>query len=96
MDLLLQEYLNLLEKDKSSNIKEITKSFELVEKAEDIIVDCIGRIAVGLKDSRIRKVKEMAEFVESAHQARSSKVGRNAPCPCGSGKKFKKCCGLLH
>lgn len=22
-----------------------------------------------------------------------SKVGRNAPCPCGSGKKFKKCCG---
>jgi uncharacterized protein len=24
---------------------------------------------------------------------RSTKVGRNAPCPCGSGKKFKKCCG---
>ncbi len=23
----------------------------------------------------------------------SKKVGRNAPCPCGSGKKFKKCCG---
>jgi SEC-C motif-containing protein len=21
------------------------------------------------------------------------KVGRNDPCPCGSGKKFKKCCG---
>lgn len=20
-------------------------------------------------------------------------VGRNAPCPCGSGKKFKRCCG---
>ena len=27
-------------------------------------------------------------------QKRSArKVGRNAPCPCGSGKKFKKCCG---
>ena len=23
----------------------------------------------------------------------SVKVGRNDPCPCGSGKKFKKCCG---
>lgn len=23
----------------------------------------------------------------------SQKVGRNDPCPCGSGKKFKKCCG---
>jgi uncharacterized protein YecA (UPF0149 family) len=27
-----------------------------------------------------------------------STVGRNDPCPCGSGKKFKKCCGkeTLH
>lgn len=23
----------------------------------------------------------------------SEKIGRNDPCPCGSGKKFKKCCG---
>lgn len=23
----------------------------------------------------------------------TGKVGRNAPCPCGSGKKHKKCCG---
>ncbi|NQT67029.1 MAG: SEC-C domain-containing protein [Actinobacteria bacterium] len=22
-----------------------------------------------------------------------SRVGRNDPCPCGSGKKYKKCCG---
>ncbi|MBI2117560.1 SEC-C domain-containing protein, partial [Candidatus Peregrinibacteria bacterium] len=25
--------------------------------------------------------------------ARRVKVGRNDPCPCGSGKKYKKCCG---
>ena len=24
---------------------------------------------------------------------KTAKVGRNDPCPCGSGKKFKKCCG---
>jgi len=24
---------------------------------------------------------------------RDDKVGRNEPCPCGSGKKYKKCCG---
>jgi uncharacterized protein YecA (UPF0149 family) len=24
---------------------------------------------------------------------RGAKVGRNEPCPCGSGKKYKKCCG---
>lgn len=22
-----------------------------------------------------------------------AKIGRNDPCPCGSGKKFKRCCG---
>ncbi|MGD8351978.1 MAG: preprotein translocase subunit SecA [Nitrospirota bacterium] len=26
--------------------------------------------------------------------ARGKKVGRNDPCPCGSGKKYKKCCGM--
>ncbi len=25
--------------------------------------------------------------------AKSDKIGRNDPCPCGSGKKYKKCCG---
>nr|WP_173069090.1 YchJ family metal-binding protein [Sulfurimicrobium lacus] len=30
------------------------------------------------------------EFPPAAHQ---TKIGRNEPCPCGSGKKFKKCCG---
>ncbi len=26
--------------------------------------------------------------------AADTKPGRNDPCPCGSGKKYKKCCGL--
>jgi len=36
-----------------------------------------------------------AYWLPLRHQAQrmSSKVGRNEPCPCGSGKKFKKCCG---
>jgi uncharacterized protein YecA (UPF0149 family) len=24
-----------------------------------------------------------------------NKVGRNEPCPCGSGRKYKKCCGKV-
>lgn len=27
--------------------------------------------------------------------SQSKKIGRNAPCPCGSEKKYKKCCGTL-
>ncbi len=29
-----------------------------------------------------------------AIERRTAKVGRNDPCPCGSGKKYKKCCGV--
>jgi uncharacterized protein len=44
---------------------------------------------------------EIAEFWRAARstpRARSTapKTGRNDPCPCGSGKKFKKCCGLVR
>lgn len=34
-----------------------------------------------------------AEEPAAAPPAVSEKTGRNDPCPCGSGKKFKKCCG---
>ena len=30
---------------------------------------------------------------DEAEATHDVKVGRNAPCPCGSGKKYKKCCG---
>ncbi len=29
----------------------------------------------------------------SPHDSNPQKPGRNSPCPCGSGKKYKKCCG---
>ena len=36
------------------------------------------------------------DFVKHSHIEpirNENKVGRNAPCPCGSGKKYKNCCG---
>ena len=42
-------------------------------------------------------VSEAAQAVEAQAKARpvrtGPKVGRNDPCPCGSGKKYKNCCG---
>lgn len=32
-------------------------------------------------------------YYASGTKTTGPKVGRNAPCPCGSGKKYKKCCG---
>jgi preprotein translocase subunit SecA len=39
-----------------------------------------------------RLIFNLAEDVPQ-QPAKSTKVGRNDPCPCGSGKKYKKCCG---
>ncbi len=41
--------------------------------------------------SEQRQNKDMVH--EKVKDAAGHKVGRNDPCPCGSGKKFKKCCG---
>lgn len=38
--------------------------------------------------------KERFEIVHTyENEIYSGKIGRNEPCPCGSGKKYKKCCG---
>lgn len=40
------------------------------------------------------KREEITKNWRLSKQAVSEKtVGRNDPCPCGSGKKYKKCCG---
>jgi tetratricopeptide (TPR) repeat protein len=36
------------------------------------------------------------EFLDASFLGVSKKVGRNDPCPCGSGKKYKKCCLAKH
>lgn len=33
-------------------------------------------------------------FYVDGETLRPEKTGRNSPCPCGSGKKFKRCCGV--
>ena len=42
------------------------------------------------KDTKKRLYLEQKK---SGTVVKGPKVGRNDPCPCGSGKKYKKCCG---
>jgi hypothetical protein len=46
---------------------------------------------VGFADKSAREEEEDAKEASPIHA--SLKTGRNDPCPCGSGRKFKKCCG---
>ncbi|MFZ3207315.1 MAG: preprotein translocase subunit SecA [Geobacteraceae bacterium] len=42
---------------------------------------------------RQRLVFNLGDGEVAQKPAKSTKVGRNEPCPCGSGKKYKQCCG---
>lgn len=48
--------------------------------------------------AQFRKIDGIWHYVDGVLNPRppqrlTEKVGRNDPCPCGSGKKYKKCCG---
>ena len=44
------------------------------------------------EDGSVSNEADVATAVAAAMGQGAAKVGRNEPCPCGSGKKFKKCC----
>jgi uncharacterized protein len=56
----------------------------LTEAASDLIPEWVETLNIW----RLRNATDQPA------PAKSTKVGRNDPCPCGSGKKYKKCCGL--
>lgn len=39
------------------------------------------------------EIEEELSFYQESYKREQLKIGRNDPCPCGSGKKYKKCCG---
>jgi hypothetical protein len=47
---------------------------------------------VALSDSFVQQYSQTSLLGEAAER----KIGRNEPCPCGSGKKYKKCCLRKH
>lgn len=44
-------------------------------------------------EDTIKEMEWWACFEQPKKPQQGVKVGRNAPCPCGSGKKYKRCCG---
>ena len=53
-----------------------------------------GGRSAGLKEDTEDLAGEAFEDAPAAYARAAPKIGRNDPCPCGSGKKYKKCCLL--
>jgi uncharacterized protein len=56
--------------------------------------DNIAAWVVALNEWRLANYQPMQSIVPRASSGSTKKIGRNDPCPCGSGKKYKRCCGL--
>jgi preprotein translocase subunit SecA len=75
----------------------------LMERIEEETLAILFRIQIAAPErmeTLQRPREQRLTFSGSGEPARKApahrspdKVGRNSPCPCGSGKKFKKCCG---
>jgi preprotein translocase subunit SecA len=66
----------------------------MVDAIQDDVVRYVFRVNV-VQAPRERQTVENKYREEGPQRPvrRENKVGRNDPCPCGSGKKYKKCCG---
>ncbi|MCX7772858.1 MAG: preprotein translocase subunit SecA [Clostridia bacterium] len=81
------------------------EGFEMFdEMIRNIQQDTIKMLLHIRKENVVVQREQVAKPIEASHgegdtvkkpkKREASKVGRNDPCPCGSGKKYKKCCGI--
>jgi uncharacterized protein len=69
------------------------------EKREKLIVGAAAGVIGIYRYFEAQRLLETQPFDNATtFRRREPKMGRNDPCPCGSGKKFKQCCGrtTLH
>ncbi|MHB1511235.1 MAG: SEC-C metal-binding domain-containing protein [Acidimicrobiales bacterium] len=74
----------------------VSKSFELADGSDEAAVvrqrTTLEFAGEGLPLDQLPAVLAAVRTASHKSVPHAAKVGRNAPCPCGSGKKFKKCC----
>ena len=82
-----QEYLAYFRR-KAKMAKEAPRSFDVLN-----IYERLHREAAEEARRRASAARRAAAAPRPAQPRAQPKVGRNAPCPCGSGRKYKHCCG---
>lgn len=75
--------------------KGIAEKGESWEKVREEMFKSLPDVPLYLSEKAEEYVDELERELELSRlkPVKSEKVGRNDPCPCGSGKKYKKCCG---
>jgi len=98
MDMLRREITTVSYGNQNPIIAYKKEGYEMFERMNEKITTDVCTFLINVKveaPPEIKaKEKEQTNTNEVFVQAKSTKVvGRNDPCPCGSGKKYKNCCG---
>ncbi len=64
---------------------------DIINQGDFAVTHHNGKTTFSFRYPSMEEIDFVTQKPEPLH---SYKVGRNDPCPCGSGKKYKKCCGL--
>jgi uncharacterized protein len=77
-----------------TGLEQLMKNEDLKARHENI-ADAIGICVIGIRDYWLpyRRTATQADLHPGPVRRAAPKTGRNDLCPCGSGKKYKKCCG---
>ncbi len=85
---MIMPIITLISSDDDSDFGEIVNTPEKRQRFVDMLPESIRSIHKFWLERRKPSFSKTP-----VKNSASSKIGRNMPCPCGSGKKFKKCCG---
>lgn len=87
----MQEILNVID-DVNLYIKKQSQINELIECIIELQYSTRKVVNRGYTQNELSKNEAKNRKVISFEQAKKEKIYPNAPCPCGSGKKYKNCC----
>lgn len=98
----VENYFKLVGKEQFSDIDEANAVLQVALKwwNEELTIEDRKRIEnmpLKKQEEYFRSVPHDFFSVIQRFKSSGTKIGRNDPCPCGSGKKYKKCClNKLH
>ncbi len=65
-----------------------------LKEVESIFAENGWKCTIGLEPDKPENITDLEILLNPTKpNIAEKKIGRNEPCPCGSGKKYKKCCG---
>ena len=88
------EFADHAARERSEIWMSVRRRVDLVDAGDHAAVRDSATISFESEGLPLDRLEEIVTALDASRRpARATKVGRNAPCPCGSERKYKKCCG---